>query len=152
MMDLECSDDVYAIVLSPTNPNVMITGHSKGELHVWNIADSTHVKLDGHTDAITSLCMSADGRLLCSTSYFGVICCHDLLHGNTLLWQKDLQEFTIRSNIVYHEGCFMILGLDDIFVLNALTGDHEKSSSECAEYIAVLYLRKIGLLYFDSPL
>jgi len=152
MKDLECRYAVTTIVFSPTNPNMLITGHLYGELRVWNIADSTHVKLDGHYNftngQIQSLCVSADGRLLCSTTSYGdVVCCHDLLHGNTLLWLKVRDLHAFHPNIAYHEGCFMIPNLSGIIILNAVTGDHEKISSGCAESIAVLHLRKIGLLH-----
>ena len=146
-MNLECGRRAIAIVFSPINPNVMITGHLKGELRVWNIADSTHVKLDVHSDVIESLCVSADGRLLCSATNSGDVYCHDLLHTNTLLWRRHLREFSFRPKIAYHEGRFMISWWDDIFVFNALTGHHEKISYGCAESIAVLHLRKIGLLH-----
>ena len=128
MMDLLCATKLKNIVFSPANPSIMITGDYNGNICVWNIAERSCVKLDGHDTSITSLCVSDDGQLLCSESRF-VICCHDLSHDNVLLWSKEIRA-NFKSNIMFHDGRFIIGMSYEIYVFDALTGDEVFSLHE----------------------
>ena len=143
---------VFAIVFSPVDPNIIITTECNRCLCVWNIAERSRTQLQDHHLTAQALCVSADGRLLCSKSIGDhELYCHDLFHNNTLLWKRKPQKVT-DGNTVHHDGRFFVpvRGIG-IVVLDAMTGAEHCILTQHLDggTLVVLHLRKIGLLHLN---
>ncbi|MEK7684156.1 MAG: WD40 repeat domain-containing protein, partial [Verrucomicrobiota bacterium] len=70
---LEDSDGIYAVVLSPKRTNILAAASQTGETHtikLWDLASRQLLAtLTGHTETITAIAFSPDGKLLASASW-----------------------------------------------------------------------------------
>lgn len=83
------TDSVYCVAIHPTNPGVVITGGGDDTAYIWNYKrnniDSNNteiinnenkqnsIKLEGHTDTVTSVGFNFNGNLALTGGYDGLI-------------------------------------------------------------------------------
>jgi WD40 repeat protein len=63
---------VFCVAVSPTNPNIALSGDQVDRAFLWDISTGTKLhELKGHTDSVISVAFSADGRLAATGSMDG---------------------------------------------------------------------------------
>lgn len=74
---------ILTVACNPTNATLVATGGEDELGFVWNIAQNDQPQeLLGHTDSVTSLAFSFDGKLLASGSFDGLVQVWDMSSGN----------------------------------------------------------------------
>ncbi|CAA6662070.1 unnamed protein product [Spirodela intermedia] len=77
------TDEVYAVMCSPTDPAMVATGGRDDKGFLWKIGRADWgSELQGHTDSVSALAFSADGQLLSSGGLDGLIQVWDATSGN----------------------------------------------------------------------
>ncbi|KAM5573411.1 hypothetical protein ABKV19_013114 [Rosa sericea] len=77
------SDELYAVICSPTDPTLVATGGKDDRGFLWKIGHGDWAfELQGHKDSVSSLAFSTDGQLLASGSLDGIIQIWDIASGN----------------------------------------------------------------------
>ena len=130
---------------------MVITLGFSGTILVWSISERSYTTLgtQGENRA-TSLGMSLDGRFLFASIDNSRVRCYDLTNGMVVLWQQRIRQYSaIALTPVFYEGrLFVPFWYLGIVVLDALSGVEQYVLSEhkCVKELAIVHLRKIGLL------
>lgn len=126
--DVPAQKEIDKLILSPQqkytiytlafnkNPNLLITGGSSGNLHLWDIPTKKIImKLTGHKDDIFSVCFSPDGKLLASGGKDKVLKIWDVQSGVEIAsLQKHLGA--IATIVFSVDGNLIATGSNDRFV------------------------------------
>lgn len=65
---------ILSAKLSPVDPNICVTGHDDRIIRVWNLETGTMVRdMRGHTNYVTALDMTPDGKTLMSVGNDGTV-------------------------------------------------------------------------------
>ena len=63
------SDGVTCVAFKPDNPNIVVSGSYDKTIKTWDITSGSCLStLKGHSDIVTSVCFSSDGKQLASGS------------------------------------------------------------------------------------
>lgn len=106
---------IYTLAFN-INPNVLATGGSSGNLHLWDITTKKIIKkFSGHKDDIFSICFSPDGKYLASGGKDKVLRIWDVNNGTEIAkLQKHLGA--IATIVFSFDGNFIATGSNDRFV------------------------------------
>ncbi|KAF6168948.1 hypothetical protein GIB67_038445 [Kingdonia uniflora] len=81
-----CTGEVYTVVCSPHDASLVATRGQDDRGFLWKIGEKYWAQeLKGHTDSVSSLAFSTDGRLLASGSFDGNIHVWDVTSGTASL-------------------------------------------------------------------
>lgn len=77
---------IFAVSLSPSNPNLACTGGEDDTAWLWNVDSGEEVaKLEGHTDSVVSVEWNCDGKYVATAG----------MDGKVLVW-KDSGEQVVE--------------------------------------------------------
>ncbi|KAL5697307.1 hypothetical protein ACHQM5_030858 [Ranunculus cassubicifolius] len=121
---------VLTVACSPTDATLVATGGEDNKGFIWNIGQGDQTQeISGHTDSVTSLAFSFDGKLLASASFDGLVQIWDVCSVN-LTRKRILSGPTKGIEFVkWHPREHIVLaGSEDmkVWLWNADTGDYQK--------------------------
>ncbi|MHA2252650.1 MAG: WD40 domain-containing protein, partial [Candidatus Kariarchaeaceae archaeon] len=101
---LQEADEVRSVMFSPCNSQIIASGNKDTKVRLWNITSGKEIKvMEGHADAVFSICFSPDGTLLASCSEDTTIQLWNVVRGvesRELLGLEDVKSLVFTQEIL----------------------------------------------------
>ena len=107
------TEPVFAVAVNATHPEIFATGGGDDVAYLWRVGQPTPViKLEGHTDTVSSLAFSSDGTLLATAGLDGQVRVWEAATGRLVV---ALEGATQGINwICWHaRGAVLLAGSED---------------------------------------
>ena len=91
-------DSVYSVDINPADEDIVITGGGDDRAFLWHVSDpSAFVELAGHTDTVTKVAFSADGKLAATGGMDGLVKVWDVNSGALVTDLDGPDEIVVRA-------------------------------------------------------